>query len=100
MNAGGIMSLSIYQQIIVDAFNSKNWNFTYKNFSAKESGFLIDFISEKSEEMRCIVKIFDDGVCEIKVILPMVCQKEQYGEMSVYLMVYNLLLTFIFVSKC
>lgn len=83
------MSLSIYQRIISDAFDSKNWKYSYKNLSEKKAVFSVVFTSKVYGKTRCKVTIFDDGVCDIEAFLPIVCQKEQYMELCYYLANYN-----------
>lgn len=85
------MSLSIYQRIIADAFDSKNWNYSCKNLSEEKSMFSINFTSDVYGKTSCKVTIFDDGVCDIEAVLPMVCQKEQHMELCYYLASYNCL---------
>lgn len=85
------MSLSIYQRIIADAFDSKNWNYSCKNLSEEKSAFSINFTSDAYGTTRCKVAIFANGVCDIEAVLPIVCQKEQHMELSYYLATYNCL---------
>lgn len=85
------MSLSIYQRIIADAFDSKNWNYSCKNLSEEKSAFSINFTSDAYGTTSCKVTIFADGVCDIEAVLPIVCQKEQHMELSYYLATYNYL---------
>ena len=83
------MSLNIYQRIIADAFDSKNWNYSCKNLSEEKSMFSINFTSDVYGRTSCRVTIFDDGVCDIEAILPIVCQKEQHTELCYYLASHN-----------
>ena len=85
------MSLSIYQRIIADAFDSKNWNYSCKNLSEEKSVFSIKFTSDVYGKTNCKVTIFDDGVCDIEAVLPIVSPKEQHMELSYYLAGYNCL---------
>ena len=71
----GNMSLSIYQRIIADAFDSKNWKYSCKNLSEEKSMFSINFTSDVYGKTSCKVTIFDDGVCDIAAVLPIVCNE-------------------------
>lgn len=88
------MSFGIYQQIIEDAFDSKNWNYSCENLSEKKIKFCLDFTSDVDGIISCRVKIYEDGICDIEAVLPIVCPKEQYMELCYYLAGYNFLKRF------
>lgn len=85
------MSLSIYQRIISDAFESKKWNYSSKKISDQKTVFTIEFEYDKFGTNRCKVSIFDNGVCDMETILPISCPREQYMELCYYFAQYNYL---------
>lgn len=77
--------LNIYAQVIKDALDSRNWNYSCENVAEDEISFLINFTSEESGKKYCKIMIFESGICDIEVVLPIVCQPEQYMELCYYL---------------
>lgn len=83
------MTLKIYAQVIKDALDSQNWKFSCENVAEDEISFLIKFTLEESEKIYCKIMIFESGICDIEVVLPIVCQPEQYMELCYYLTKQN-----------
>ena len=83
------MSINIYQRIIADAFDSKNWKYTSKSVSNEKTIFTINFESEILDTLRCKINIYDSGVCDIDAIFPITCNEEHYRELSYYFTKYN-----------
>ncbi|MBQ9119530.1 MAG: hypothetical protein IJY09_05680 [Lachnospiraceae bacterium] len=85
------MSLNIYQRIISDAFDSQNWNYSFKNITPEKDIFWINFTSNKYGRTCCEITIYENGICDIRATLPVVCQEERCREFCYYLARYNFL---------
>lgn len=85
------MSLHMYQRIISDAFDSRKWNYTSENVSEEKTVFMTDLYFDNLGSAYCELSIFDCGICDIAVFLPISCPKEQYMELCYYLTKYNCL---------
>lgn len=83
------MAINIYQRIIADAFDSKNWKYSSKSDSNEKTIFSINFDSEILDTLRCKIYIYDNGVCDIDAIFPISCKEEHYKELALYFAKYN-----------
>lgn len=83
------MSLHMYQRIISDAFDSRKWNYTSENVSEEKTVFFIDLYYDNLGTIHCEISIYNSGVCDIAVVLPISCPKEQHMELCYYLTKYN-----------
>lgn len=77
-----------YKQVISEAFDSKQWNYSSKSVTANNSEereiFSIDFVSDEYGEIDCRIHIYESGVCDIQAFLPVVCPKDKLAELSLY----------------
>lgn len=83
------MAINVYQCIISDAFDSKNWKYSSKSDSNGRTIFSIKFDSEIFDTLCCKIYIYDNGVCDIDAVFPISCKEEYYKELALYFAKYN-----------
>lgn len=71
--------------IITKAFDIENWNYSVKRYDEKEKNiFTINFTFKSRGKLECKIHIFDNGICDMDMTLPLSCPSEYRMMLSYY----------------